>query len=666
MRIQALPIALALICGALSAQQARPILGVDPVYMDRSVDPCKDFYRFACGAYDKEPIPAAYGSYGVNQEIDERNWNLLKGILEASAAAKAAPGTATQRIGDFYASGMDEAAIEAAGLTPLKPWFNRIEALKGPRDLAPLLAEMHKVGIRVGFGFGVGIDDKDATAMIGQLGQGGLGLPERAYYLRTDAKTVAQRKAYVAHVARMLELSGLKAPLAKAGALRVMALETKLATASRPLEALRDPEKNYHKVARPELAHMGKGFPWETYFSALGLPAGEKAVLVGQPEFLKDFALLATKGNLADWKLYLRWHLLDGTAHALPKAFDQASFEFFGKVLYGTEEQLPRWKRMLRATDQALGFDLGKLYVARAFSPVAKAKVLEMVKWHKEALRQSIQRAPWMGEDTKVQALKKLDAMAVKVGYPDVWRDYSALSVSRQPHVLNVLAGRAFEFQRRLGKLGKPVDHTEWGMSPQTNNAYYEPTLNEICLPAGILQAPFFDEKADDASNYGALASTIGHEILHGFDDQGSQYDAAGNLRNWWTEADRKAYTARTGEVVALYDTFEPLKGLHIQGKQTLGENLADIGGLKLSFEAWKLATAGKPQPGGEGLTPEQRFFVAFAQGWRTNQRPEEIDTQVKTDVHSPIRERVLGPAKLVGAFHEAFGCKGEKTLELW
>lgn len=666
MRIQALPLVLALVCGPLAAQQPRTVLGVDPAYMDRSVDPCRDFYRYANGAYDKEPIPAAYGSFGVNQEIDDRNWALLKGLLETAAAAPGAPGTPAQRIGDFYASGMDEAAIEAAGLAPLQPWLQRLDGLRTARDLAPLLAAWHRSGLRGGFAFGVGIDDKDATAMIAQFYQGGLGLPERDYYFRTDAKTVAQRKAYVAHVARMLELSGLRPAAARAGARRVMALETKLARASRTLEALRDPERNYHKVACGDLGQMGRGFDWAAYLEALGLPAAEKAVLVGQPEFLKDFGLLASRGALADWKLYLRWHLLNGTAQALPRAFEQAAFEFYGRVLSGKTEQLPRWKRMLLATDRAVGFDLGRLYVEKAFSPAAKAKVLAMVEWHKVALRQSIQRAPWMGAETKVQALRKLDAMTAKVGYPDVWRDYTGLKVARQPHVVNTLAARAFEFQRRMAKLGKPVDRGEWLMTPQTNNAYYEPTLNEICLPAGILQAPFFDERADDASNYGALASTIGHEILHGFDDQGSQYDAKGNLKSWWTAEDRKAYEARTGEVVALYDAFEPLPGLHIRGKQTLGENLADIGGLKLSYEAWKLATAGKPQPAADGLSPEQRFFVAFAQGWRTNERPEEIDTQVKSDVHSPVRERVLGPSRMVGAFHEAFGCRNGKVLELW
>jgi putative endopeptidase len=651
---------------ALVAQQARPVLGVDPAYMDRSADPCKDFYRFANGSYDKEPIPAAYSAFGVNQEIDDRNWKLLKEILESAAATKSAPGSAAQRIGDFYASGMDEAAIEKAGIAPLKAVLGRIESLRSAEELPGVLAALHRQFIAAGFSFYISVDDKHASSMIASMSQDGLGLPEREYYFRDDETTRKQRDAYVAHIARMFELSGMKPEQAKLGAAKVMALETLFAKASRTLEQLRDPEKNYNKVDRKDLSRLAPGFGWSSYFQGIGLPASEKQVLVGQPEFLTAFASLATKTQLQDWKLYLRWHVLHGVAPALPKAFEESHFEFYGRMLSGRQEQLPRWKRMLQATDQAIGFDLGKLFIEKAFSAEAKAKVLEMVKWHKEALRQSIERAPWMSSETKVEAMKKLDTMVAKVGYPDVWRDYSKLTIARRPHVLNAMAASAFEFQRRLAKLGKPVDRSEWGMTPQTNNAYYEPTLNEICLPAGILQPPFFDAKADDASNYGALASTIGHEILHGFDDQGSQYDWSGNLKNWWTEADRKAYDARTGEVVQLFDRFEPLPGLHIRGKQTLGENLADIGGLKISFEAWKLACAGKPQPAKDGLTPEQRFFVAFAQGWRTNQRPEQIDTQVKSDVHSPIRERVTGPVTLVEGFHKAFGCQGAKALELW
>jgi predicted metalloendopeptidase len=366
--------------------------------------------------------------------------------------------------------------------------------------------------------------------------------------------------------------------------------------------------------------------------------------------------------------------VLKAAAGSLSRAFEEEAFAFYGKTLSGRTELLPRWKRMLEAADRALGEDLGQLYVQQAFSPEAKAQVKEMIRFHKEALRQSIQRSAWMGKTTQQEALRKLDTMREKIGYPDRWRDYSRLEVKRRPHVLNVLAANDFEFRRRMAKLGRPVDRNEWLMSPQTNNAYYEPALNEICLPAGILQPPFFDAKADAASNYGALASTIGHEILHGFDDQGSQYDADGNLKNWWTPEDRKAYDAMTDIVVRQYDAYEPLPGLKIRGRQTLGENLADIGGLKISYDAWRLATQGKPQPSSQGFNPEQRFFLAFAQGWRTNLRPEYLRTMIQSDVHSPIRERVLGPVSSLPEFQLAFGCgpgdamtaKGERQFRIW
>ena len=660
----------------LSAQPApKPVLGVDPAYLNRTEKPCSDFYGFANGAYDKEPIPGAYAAFGVNQEIDARNEIILKALLEAATAdGKAKAGSAQKRIGDFFASGMDEAAIAQAGIAPLQTRLARIDGLKAPQDLAPLLASFHAEGLGSGFRFHVGIDDKDSSKVIAHLNQGGLGLPERDYYFRDDEAAKTTRAAYGSHVARMLELSGLDAASAKASAIRVMALETRLSKASKTLVDLRDPQANYHKVERAALATLAPGFGWEVFLQALGLPASEKHLLVGQPQFFKAFAALTTTVPLADWKAYLRWHLVHAAADSLSKPFEEESFAFYGKTLSGRTELLPRWKRMLHATDAALGEDLGQLFVQKAFSPEAKAQVKEMIHFHKAALRASILRATWMGEASKKEALRKLDTMREKIGYPDTWRDYSTLQVKRQPHALNVLAGRAFEFRRRLAKLGRPVDRTDWLMTPQTNNAYYEPTLNEICLPAGILQPPFYDAKADAASNYGSLASTIGHEILHGFDDQGSQYDADGNLKNWWTEADRKAYDAMTATVVRQYDAFEPLPGLKIRGKQTLGENLADIGGLKVSFEAWKLATFGKPQPTLDGLSPEQRFFVAFAQGWRTNVRPEYLRTMIQSDVHSPVRERVLGPVSALPEFQKAFGCgegeamtaMGEKQFRIW
>ena len=671
-----LSIAALLILGlpALTADHARPA-PVEPAYMDTRVQPCQDFYRYANGSYDRVPIPGDYSSYGVNQEIDERNWTILKGILESAAADKtSSAGSPRRRIGDFYASGMDHVGIQAAGLRPLAEDLRRIDAVKGVQDLADAFAWLHSRGVSGGFTFTIGIDDKNSIAMVAKLWQDGLGLPERDYYMKEDDASKALRSAYAKHVARMLELAGDTPGAAAKGAERVLAIETALAKASRTLTELRDPEANYNRMERGQIAAAAPEFPWATYFSGIGLPAAEQHLVVGQPDFLKAFASLAHRLPAADWRIYLRWHLLRSTAAALPETFENEAFAFYGKTLQGTARMLPRWKRVLQAADRAIGEDLGQLYVKTAFSAEAKRLVLEMVEFHKLALRNSIQRAAWMGEATRKEALRKLDAMNAKVGYPDSWRDYAAAGIKDQPFAANVVAGRAFEFRRRMAKLGKPVDKGEWGMTPQTNNAYYEPTLNEICLPAGILQPPFFDVAADPAANYGALASTIGHEILHGFDDEGSQYDWQGNLKSWWTPADRKAYDSRTELVVKQYDSYEPLPGLKIRGQQTLGENLADIGGLRISLEAWKLATAGKPQPGGNGLSAEQRFFVAFAQGWRTNERPERLRLMVGSDVHSPIRFRVNGPAAVLPEFRQAFGCpadgpkavSSEKLFSIW
>jgi predicted metalloendopeptidase len=563
---------------------------------------------------------------------------------------------------------MDEARIEKAGLEPLTSLFERIRALKSGKDLAPLLALLHTQGIQAGPAFFVTLDDKDSQSVIARIAQGGLGLPEREFYFRKDKTTRDQRDAYVKHITRMFELAGLPAASARAQAIQAMALETRLAKVSRTLVALRDPESNYHKLSREAIAKLSPDFPWQNYFTDLGLPSSQGQLIVGQPEFLEGFSALVHGVPISHWKAYLQWHTLDGMAAFLGKAIEEVDFAFYGKILSGRKEMFPRWKRVLQALDRAIGEDLGQEFVKRTFSPQAKIQVLEMIRFHKVALAASIRRAPWMSEATKLQALRKLETMRAKVGFPDRWRDYSAMGLKREPYVLSAMRANLFEFQRRLGKLGKPVDRDEWDMTPQTNNAYYNPILNEIVLPAGILQPPFFDERADDASNYGALASTIGHEMLHGFDDQGSQYDAEGNLKNWWTPEDRKAYEAMTAQVAEQFDAYEPQPGLHINGKQTLGENLADIGGLKISLEAWKLATTGKPQATIDGLDPQQRFFVAFAQGWRTNTRPESLRLQVQSDVHSPIRWRVLGPTAVLPEFRQAFGCSvsGAKSFNIW
>ncbi|PTY08874.1 hypothetical protein DB347_04700 [Opitutaceae bacterium EW11] len=652
-------VAALLLCSALPilAASPRPVLGVDRSYMDPSAKPCEDFYTYANGAFDKVAIPGEYPAYGVNQEIDERNYATLKEILESSAKNPGKPGTISQRVGDFYASGMDEAAIEKAGLQPLQPFLEKIAAIKTKEDVGSVISDLYGRGVGMGFSFWVQVDDKNTTSMIAGFGQGGLGLPERDYYFDEGPDAESIRQAYVVLVAKLLELSGDKPADAKTAADAIMGLETKLAKASRKLVDLRDPEKNYNKYARAELTKLTNTLDWERFFAGVGMPASEKSVLVGQPEFFTAFGELVASEPVETWRAYLRWHLLADAAPYLNHEFVDAKFAFYGKKLSGSTELRPRWKRVMAAADDAIGEDLGQLYVKQRFSPAAKARAVEMVKFHLEAMRNRIQAAPWMSEETKKVAYKKIDTMRSKVGYPDKWRDYSSLEISRRPYVLNVLAAATFELHRQINKLGKPVDRSEWHMTPQTNNAYYDPTLNEMCFPAGILQPPFFDEKADDASNYGALASTIGHELTHGFDDQGRQYDWEGNLKPWWNDEDVKRFKERADLVVKQYDAYEPLKGMHIKGEQTLGENIADIGGLRVSYEAFKLATKGKKLKSIDGFTPDQRFFIAFAQGWRTNVRPEQLRRILTTDVHCPPRQRVLGPVADLPEFRTAFGC---------
>lgn len=636
---------------------AKPITGVDRSHMDPTVSPCKDFYAYANGAFEKVPIPGEYAAYGVNQEIDDRNFAILKEILDNSARAGGPKGSVLQRVGDFYASGMDEAAIDREGLRPLTPWLSRIQAITSPKELVAAIARLQTQGLNVGFHLEVQIDDKDTTTMIAGFSQGGLGLPERDYYFREGKNAEDIRTAYVAHIARMLELAGDTPLSARAAADSIMAFETKLAKASRTLVELRDPEKNYNKFERAALVKLAPGLDWNGYLAAIAFPRNETKVLVRQPEFLTSFGGLLASEPLAVWRNYLRWHLVSETANYLSKPFVEERFSFYGKKLSGATELRPRWKRVLAAEDVAIGEDLGRLYVQKAFSPAAKARAQTIVNFHKEAMRQRIRAADWMSQATKAQAYKKLDTMRSKVGYPDKWRDYGTLDLARRSYVLNVLAASAFEFQRELSKLGKPVDRDEWNMTPQTNNAYYEPTLNEMCFPAGILQPPFFDEKADDATNYGAIGATIGHELTHGFDDQGRQYDSEGNLKNWWTDNDAKGFQSRADRVARQYDSFEVLPGLHINGQQTLGENIADVGGLRVTYTAFKLATKGKSAPSVDGFTPDQRFFIAFAQSWRTNERPEAVRLHVGSDVHSPVRWRVLGPVANFPEFRRAFGC---------
>jgi putative endopeptidase len=654
------PILLALSLGAapLAAQQAYH--GFDPKNMDTSVSPCADFYQYAVGAWEKRTaIPAEYSRYGVDQEIQERTFAILKDILEGAAADTSAPkGSERQKVGDFFASGMDVDRIEKEGAKPLEPFLARIAAVGDRKALAAEIAHLQEIGTRTAFRFEVGPDDKNSALNIVQLSQEGLGMPDRDYYLKQDAQSKKLRARYVEHVARMFQFLGDDAATAKRSARTVMRLERRLARASMTRVETQDPIATYHKMNRRALAKRAPGFEWNAFFRDLAL-AGVKTLLVRQPKFFRELGRMATAVPLSEWKTYLRWHLLRATASYLSSPFEGEAFDFNGKILEGTQELLPRWKRVLNETDGVLGEALGKLYVERAFSPQAKQKALEIVKNLMATLRERIQKLDWMSELTKVQALAKLDGMRVKIGYPDVWRDYSNLEISRTSYVLNVIAGRTFEFKRNLAKVGKPVDHTEWSMTPITNNAYYEPTLNEISFPAGILQPPYFDPEADDAVNHGNIGGTIGHELTHGFDDEGRKYDAQGNLKNWWTAEDEKAFNERAALVVRQFDAFEPIAGMHVNGKLTLGENIADLGGLNIAYDAFKLSQKGKPPAGLlDGFTREQRFFLGYAETWRVRIRDEAQRFRLLTDEHAPAKYRVLGPLANMPEFYEAFGCK--------
>lgn len=633
---------------------------VDPADRNPAVAACDDFYAHAVGGWQKaNPIPADKARYSAFEELLERNRAILRAILEETSARKDwKPGSIQQKVGDFYASGMDERAIEKIGTKPLAPWFARIEALRSADDLPRYLAEAQLHDLPGGIGFRIDQDEKDSTRYMPILWQSGLGLPDRDYYLKDDDRSKALREKYVAYVARTFELLGEQPARAKADAAAMMALETKLAAASRTRVALRDPEANYNKRTLAELEQEAPGFGWSAYLGGLGI-ASNQDLNVGQPDFAKAFAALVRAEPLPAWKTYLRFHAARGAAPYLSKAFEETRFAFYGKTLQGVERQEERWKRVQTVTDLALGEALGQLYVERAFGPQAKERMKVLVENLRAALRERIDRLPWMGAETKAAAQKKLAAFGVKIGYPDKWRDYSALDVRRAGYLENVLAASLFENRRQLAKLGKPIDRTEWLMSPPTVNAYYSPNMNEIVFPAGILQPPFFWPEGDDAVNYGAIGVVIGHEMTHGFDDQGAQYDAEGNLRNWWTAEDKKAYGARTERVVKQFDAFKPFPDAGINGKLTVGENIADLGGLRIAWAALAKALGKDPNaaPPVDGTTPGRRFFLSYAAVWRNNIRDEALRVRLATDPHSPGRWRVLGPLANLPEFHAAFGC---------
>ncbi len=641
-------------------------LPLDPKNMDTSVKPEDDFYLYANGTWIKNnPIPPEYSRWAAFNELDEKNKAALHEITEkASAVApkdakksnlEKAAAADVQKVGDFYASGMNEKAVDAARAKPLEAELKRIDAMKDRKDVLKEIGHLHSMGLNAFFLFTSGQDDKNSTMVISQAYQGGLGMPDRDYYTKEDDASKKMRDQYVEHVSKMLTLAETPAAQASEQAKKVMALETSLAKPARTRVELRDPQKNYNKMSQTDLQALMPDFSWTDYFKELKL-AAPGDINVGQPDFFKAINEVFKTVSIDDWKTYLRWHLLHGMAATLSKDFVDENFHFFEATLRGTKQIKPRWKRVVAKTDEELGESLGKLYVAEHFPPEAKARALEMVNNLREALADRIKTLEWMDEPTKQEALKKLAAFTVKIGYPDKWRDYSLLKVDRGPYALNVMRGDTFETDRELKKIGKPVDRTEWGMSPPTVNAYYNPNMNEIVFPAGILQPPFFDPNADDAVNYGGMGAVIGHEMTHGFDDQGRQFDATGNLRDWWSPESAKNYTERSKAIVAQYAAYEPLPGLHINGELTQGENIADIGGVKLAYMALQKALEKKePQPKIDGFTQEQRFFLGFAQVWRNNQREEDLKLQINTNPHSPGRFRTIGPLSNLVEFQKAF-----------
>ena len=646
----------------------QPVL--DVTSMDATVDPCTDFYTYSCGGWmKKNPIPPDQTSWGVYSKLEDENKLILRAILESAATTDPGRDTLKKKIGDYYAACMDEKAIDAVGSRPLKADLDRIERLGSKRGIAEVAAAM--ISDNVLFDFRSDQDYKDSTQVIAEADQGGLGLPDRDFYLKTDAKLVELRKAYVAQVRKMFELLGDKPGVAAAEAQTVMRIETALAKASLTRVERRDPKKVYHKMTRQALVALSPTFHWNEYLAKVGLPS-VRALNVATPEFFKAMNAELGKEDLGSWKAYLRWHLVHADAPYLSPAFVNADFDFYGKALRGAEELEPRWKRCVGYVDNDLGEALGQAYVEGSFSPEAKQRAQKMVKEIEGAMQRDMESLPWMSPTTKQHALEKLHAVANKIGYPDKWRDYSALAIARDDEMGNVLRARAFEFHRQLAKIAKPVDRGEWQMTPPTVNAYYDPQKNDINFPAGTLQPPVFDPNSDAAPNYGDTGGTIGHELTHGFDDEGRQFDAKGNLRDWWTPEDAKKFEQRASCISDQYSRYVIVDDIKINGKLTLGEDVADLGGVILAYMAWRAETKGQKLEPIEGLTPEQRFFIGYGQSWCTNTRDETKRLRATVDPHSLEKYRTNGVVSNMPEFQEAFQCKAgapmvrEKRCRVW
>jgi putative endopeptidase len=639
--------------------------GLDTEFMDRTADPCVDFYQYSCGGWmKKNPIPSDQPGWSVYAKLDEDNQRFLWGILDDLARNTLGRNPNQQKIGDYFVACMDESAIEKLGAAPLKPYLDQINSLTSKKQLPALLAEIHlrTAGDGVFFGFSSDQDFGDSSEVIAFATAGGLGLPDRDYYTKSDPNSVALREKYVAHVQRMLELLGDTPDVAQHEAVTIMAIETRLAEASLTRVEGRDPHKLYHKVDLTALQALSPGFDWSVYLKQIGL-GQQNTFNVTEPDFYKELDKQLQSTSLDDIKSYLRWHTVHAAAPSLSSAFVNEDFDFFGKALRGVPELRPRWKRCVARVDEQLGEALGQEFVRRAFSPETKQNALTMAQQIEQAMAKDIEQLSWMGPETKHNALIKLHSIVNKIAYPDKWRDYSSVVVSRNDFAGNVERATVFESRRELNKIGKPVDRDEWGMTPPTVNAYYSQQMNDINFPAGVLQPPLYDPKMDDAPNYGDTGGTIGHELTHGFDDEGRKFDAQGNLKDWWTTQDSQNFEARAQCVVDQYAQYIVVDDIKINSKLTEGEDIADLGGLILAWMAWKEQTRNMHLEDRDALTPEQRFFVGYAQWACENDRPEDLRLQAITDPHSPGKYRVNGLVVNMPEFQKAFSCKAGQPM---
>jgi len=642
---------------------------LDVSSMDKSVDPCVDLYRYSCGGWQtKNPIPPDQTSWSVYAKLYQDNLVFLHGMLEQAAQRDEQRNAVTRQIGDFYAACMDEAAVEKRGLTAIQPELDAIAQLKSAKELTPLVARLQLIYDRYSyntsllFSAGSTQDPDDSEQVIADVDQGGLGMPDRDYYIKDDAKSKETRERYLQHVQRVFELIGDGPAAAKQNAEAVMRLETAMAKASLTRGERRDPHKLVHKMKVADLVQLAPNFDWPAYYHEMQYP--EISILnVDTPEFIKELNALLSSESIDSWKSYLRFHVADTSSPYLSSKFVEENFDFYRKYLRGAEEIQPRWKRCVQYVNYDLSEALGQVYVAKVFSPELKQSTLDMVKRIEDAMGARIKALDWMSPETKQQALTKLAGIRNKIGYPDHWRDYSSVKIVREDFAGNVERAHQFESRRDINKIGKPVDHGEWEISAPTVDAYYNPQMNDINFPAGVLQPPLYDPKMDDAPNYGNTGGTIGHELTHGFDDEGSQFDAKGNLKNWWTKEDREKFDARTKCVEDQYSGYVVVDDVHVNGKLTLGENVADLGGEILAYVAWKDATKEKKLQPIDGLTPEQRFFIGFAQWDCANERPEDLRMRAMTDEHSPARDRINGVVVNMPEFAEAFSCKPSQPM---